>query len=85
MKVRESVTILFYFWDFGEYLVVVNLVSNIPILSKVSHRFHTLMVHLPSLRPAVTGILIIDTHQEMVIVDYLPKRSGQVYDNWTMM
>jgi hypothetical protein len=38
-----------------------------------------------SLPPAVTGIRIIDTHQEMVIVDNLPKRSGQVYDDWTMM
>jgi hypothetical protein len=43
------------------------------------------MVHLPSLLPAVMGIQIIDTHKKMVIVDNLPKRSGQVYDNWTMM
>jgi len=43
------------------------------------------MVNLPLSRPAVTGIRIIDTHKEMVIVYNLPKRSGQVYDDWTMM
>jgi hypothetical protein len=43
------------------------------------------MVHLTSLRPAVTGIRIIDTHKEMDIVYNLRKRSGQVYDDWTMM
>ena len=31
------------------------------------------------------GNRIIDTHKEMVIVYDLPKRSGQVYDDWTMM
>jgi hypothetical protein len=62
------------FKDFGEYYVIANLASNIPFFTG---RFCILMVNLPSLRPAVTGIRIIDAHKEMVIVYNLPKEADK--------
>ena len=78
---KNSDYFVFFYKNFGEYFVVANLVSNIPFQWKVSHPHGTSSV----ITTIVTRIRIIDTHKEMVVVYNLPKRSGQVYDDWTMM
>jgi hypothetical protein len=74
MKGRKNGDYFVFLREFGEYFVVVNLVSKMPFFTGW---FCIPLVNLPSLRPSVTEIRIIATHKEMVIVYNLKKEADK--------
>jgi len=67
--------------DLREYFVVVNLTSNIPFLWNLSRPYGKSAVIMTSRFKDPN-----QCNRKVIIIVYnLPKRSGQVYDDWTMM